>query len=328
MMIASYGFGSKEGGAMMFANSAKMVAYGAKNFADFDGSGRRPVELLSRWPVGLFLVTLALMVLIQGCMPAVRPQSAKQLETVREAGKSVVLYQFKPEHDADQYQDIRFSISIANMDAAQRLKVMNRDAPSSAAMKGGWYYFLLEPGTYYFSSRILLDEKYVQLRPEFWFHVPEGKPLIYIGSLRIPCQTQSGLLGKSIYWCHTMELSDQTGVADDLAREAFGDLGPLSTGLMQSYNARFTHPLNEGEGAVGVLTGAHANFAEPNWHKRAFGQSTGIGRWLTSDFFSHIGATGSGWRRHSDGLYHVSSSRQCHWGCERVGGPGEVEALP
>jgi hypothetical protein len=114
-------------------------------------------------------------------------------------------------------------------------------SPSQKSKEEGWRFVLLAPGMYRIklTSKGQVNWKTVDghiLAPSFVLKVPRGRPIVYAGSLQIPCEKEN--LGGSEWFCSSeMNVVDETDKARELVDKAFSGLGTVSTSLMTHYGA-------------------------------------------------------------------------------------------
>ncbi len=117
--------------------------------------------------------------------------------------------------------------------------------------KNGWIYFAVRPGTYYLR---VMPENTNKPIPGFWLKVVD-MPLIYAGSLKVTCRSQSGKFGCSI----EIKVANEAQLALAIAEGSLSKSSPLTTVLMQSYPLEILRDLVP----LAVVTASPKSFESP-----------------------------------------------------------------
>ncbi len=232
----------------------------------FKQTGKHPPQL--RYFV---LLLLSLVILIAGCATTtVRLPSVQEEESIQLKEKAIVLLRFKADMDGKplDYGHNGFMLALANMDETQYLKIVEPGiSPSSTARDKGWMYLVLKPGTYYLSVRppgrkqIPPEREQKLLRverlsrydryefkpiPPFWFHVPAGSPVVYVGSLSVSCMARQKKFNSYISEYSEITVTNESDSAKKITRASFSQYGRMSTSLTKQY-AKPVTPFAVGE---------------------------------------------------------------------------------
>jgi hypothetical protein len=185
-----------------------------------------------------FAILIGFLILLNGCGTTVSNLNKKDNEAIAGGGKSVVLLRLSAEIDTKRTEGPeRFKAKIASIDTGQSPKdISHYDFPSAEAQKDGWVYFMLEPGTYYFGVSPKLDtwkDYNYFYHNYFWFHVPQGNQVIYIGTLSAACETKSGFFSQQVDHCFEVQVIDQTESAQAIAQASFSRFAPMSSAILK-----------------------------------------------------------------------------------------------
>ena len=104
-------------------------------------------------------------------------------------------------------------------------------SPFLHAKKSGWFYFILEPGTYYLGVRPNLDTEIGTditnldfSQNIFWFYVPRGNQVLYFGTLVTSCKTKWGLVNRLVNHCSKVHLINETAKAQAIAQTSLSTM--------------------------------------------------------------------------------------------------------
>ena len=233
----------------------------------------------------LFLILLfSFAMLLNGCATVVRNPSKSDAETIAGGGKSLVLLRLSAEIDSKKLQGPeRFYSVMASIDTDQSPKsIFPYHSPSPQAQKNGWVYFILAPGTYYLgvSPKLetipLNDDRNPSASKAFWFHVPGGNHVLYIGTLTASFRTKSGLFGRLVNQCSEVRVIDQSESAQSIAQTSFSQFGSLSSALMEPIGKLINNQSIKKLVPMGFMTTSTKDLMSPHWKKRAISRATGI----------------------------------------------------
>ncbi|WAC08512.1 MAG: hypothetical protein OS130_04775 [Thermodesulfobacteriota bacterium] len=230
----------------------------------------------------VLLVFLAM--LLNGCATVVRNPNAGDEKAVAGGGKSVVLLRLSAEIDSKKLQGPeRFYSLMASIDADQSpTGIFPYHSPSHQAQKNGWVYFILQPGTYYLgvspkreaiSSK---DDRYLSAPEVFWFHVPRGNHVLYIGTLAASCRTTWGIFGRLVNECSGIRVIDESESAQAIAQDSFSQYGSPSLAHMKPMGKPINTRCIKELVPMGFMTTSTKNLMSPHWKKRAISRATGI----------------------------------------------------
>ncbi|MGE5800441.1 MAG: hypothetical protein ACM337_08915 [Syntrophaceae bacterium] len=207
---------------------------------------------------------------LSGCLHSVRLPDAVDREAVRTGEKAVVLlrhqsvYDSKPRETLGTYPTDGFGFEMGCLDEDDKplAPVIYLSSPSEQARKEGWAYLVLKPGGYYLAAaragadqnppatvRIAslgrwghLADKQIDLDRTWWFHVPPGGGVVYVGSFSNTCSTGRGIFGNLIDRCTEVTLRDETETARAVAAAHFDGYGPFRSMQAREYQPAFSIP--------------------------------------------------------------------------------------
>lgn len=188
-----------------------------------------------------------------------------------------------------------YGLEIGLMDTGEILQPVFLLSPLSQTRKEGWGYFMLKPGSYFLyvippgSSQSpaavsrdntgrwyrLVDRKKIPV-PAYWFHIPEGKRAVYLGSLSVSCK-KGGLFGQLCKESSEIGISDETELARRVVSTYFTTLGTVWTEPLLTYDKSNIIQLLDKSGKIGVLVSEINEMTTPEWRKRALGRTLGWG---------------------------------------------------
>jgi hypothetical protein len=224
---------------------------------------------------GVFAILAGFLILLNGCATVVRNPSKSDEETIKGGGKSVVLLRLSAKIDSQRIEGSeRFKSRIVSIDTGQSPKnIFLYDSPSAEAKKDGWVYFMLDPGTYYLSVSPKLDTMPDYFSPNFfWFHVPKGNQVIYIGTLTTACETTSVgyWFARPIGFCSKVRVMDQTESAKVIAQASFSQFAPMSSAILKPLGTPMTTRTIDELTPMGFMTTNTKSLISPDWKARAF----------------------------------------------------------
>ena len=208
--------------------------------------------------------------ILSGCLHSVRLPDAADSQAVRAGEKAIVLfrhqsvYDSKPRETLGTYPTEGFGFEMGCLDDDDKpiAPVIYLSSPSEQARKEGWAYLALKPGGYYLSIARAgadqnppatvwistlgrwghLSEKKIDLDRTWWFHVPSGSGVVYIGSFSNACSTGRGIFGNLIDHCTEVVLRDESGEAQTITATHFGGYGPLRSVPAREYQPALQIP--------------------------------------------------------------------------------------
>jgi hypothetical protein len=235
------------------------------------------------WP-RLLSLALAASLVAYGCTVAIRPPAATTQEDLQKQQKAIVLLRLKAAVDGQPYdkpfliRDLRSARPAAWETKIIGFSISGRPleaipvSPTTEAMDQGWIYLTLAPGGYCLAIELAGKKA----TPDYWLKVPEGKSLIYAGTLTFSCKGKWSIGGTVPGECVKVLLSDEGGTAKKQAHTYFGQYGPVTTVLLQDYGvmAQTTRRLLF---PMGLMTAATKDMVSPDWMKRGIARTTGLG---------------------------------------------------
>jgi hypothetical protein len=233
----------------------------------------------------LLSLALGVFLVANGCIVAIRPPAATTQDDLQKQQKAIVLLRLKAAVDGQPYdkpfliRDLQFARPTAweikiigvSIDTGRPLEAIPV-SPTTLAMDQGWIYLTLGPGSYY----LAVERAGKKATPDYRLIVPEGKSLLYAGTLTFSCKGKWSIGGTVPGECLKVVLSDEGKTAKKQAQTYFGQYGPAATVLLQDYGAmvqasrRILFPM-------GLVTAATKDIVSPDWTKRGITRTTGIG---------------------------------------------------
>lgn len=222
-------------------------------------------------------------------------------KSIVEGGKSLVIMRLsaslsgKPMTSALRYWDGGFRIEVAAMDTGEIPRSIIPVSPSPQAGKEGWVYFILDPGNYYLyvippgsfqstsSDAADVPGRYYRWGkrekipiPAYWFNIPKGEPVIYLGSLSVSCE-KGGLFGQLCQEPSEISISDESELARKMAREHFTISDSVWTEPLLNYGKADVRRLIGESDQLGVYVPGIDEIITPKWRTRALYQALGWG---------------------------------------------------
>ena len=207
---------------------------------------------------------------LSGCLHSVRLPDAADSQSLRAGEKAIVLfrhqsvYDSKPRETLGTYpmEGFGFEMGCLDEDDKPLAPVILLSSPSDKECKEGWAYLVLKPGSYYIAVARAgadqnppatirtatlgrwghLSEKSIDLDRTWWFHVPQGSGVVYIGSFSNTCRTGRGIFGNLIDRCTEVAVRDETESARSIAAARFDEYGHLRTSLVREYQPALEIP--------------------------------------------------------------------------------------
>ncbi|MFC1819970.1 hypothetical protein ACFLZG_02655 [Thermodesulfobacteriota bacterium] len=207
----------------------------------------------------------------------------------------------KPMTNALYDVDGGFSIELARMDTGEIPRWGPPLSPSQHAQKEGWVYLTLEPGHYYLTvippgssqnqAAVIGDETGIRYRlvkgqkipiPNYWFHIPKGKKVFYLGSFSVACKG-GGLFGRLCKESSEIRVSDETELALQVAQNSFGQYGLMSTLRLRNLDEPPKSQDVKNFDPMGLVIGFAKIIESPNWHMRSISRGLLLGGDTTYD---------------------------------------------
>lgn len=208
--------------------------------------------------------------ILSGCIHSVRLPDAADGQAIRAGEKAIVLfrhqalYDSKPRETLGTYPLEGFGFEMGCLDDDDRplAPVVRMSSPSEQERKEGWAYLVLKPGGYYLVvARAGADQNppatvrvptlgrwghlsgtSLDFDRTWWFHVPRGSGVVYVGSFSNECWTGRGIFGNLIDRCTEVALRDETVEARAIAAARFGGFGPFRAVPARQYQPAFSIP--------------------------------------------------------------------------------------
>lgn len=119
-------------------------------------------------------------------------------------------------------------------------------AVSKSSRDDGWFYFVMDPGSY--CLRVTHQESPITIltrwdtvpdsvdEPVLYFSVPADKPFVYAGTLVFNRQTEKEG-GEKVTWCVPSHVADDSATARSVTAGQFPGLGEMTSSLLLAYSA-------------------------------------------------------------------------------------------
>jgi hypothetical protein len=240
--------------------------------------------------IPLIALILSCGVLINGCLNHSRLPSEGEERLIQQHSGVIVLLRLRTIVDGKPREDIRlvekderrgfgFDVDIATIDPGRSPDLLLKRpsilaSPSSEALRKGWIYYVLPPGSYYFA--VYDHEKKGTLPPGFMLTVSGEKRLVYAGTLDIACKRGSWSWNPPSL-CSGVSLTDEGNAAKVLAQSYFAQHGPISTSLMSKYDEAAAASQRPAIFPMGYVTTGTKDLVSPDWTKRGIARTTGLG---------------------------------------------------
>ena len=222
-------------------------------------------------------------------------------KSIIDGGKAIVIMRLsasldgKPMNSALNYWDGGFGLEAAAMDTGEIPKLIVPVSPSQQARKEGWVYFILAPGNYYLnvippgrmqSPSAVAEEgpgryyRWVNREkipiPAYWFSIPKGKPVVYLGSLSVSCK-KGGLFGNLCKEPSEIRISDESELAVKVARSNFNISDKVWTEPLLDYGKANVRSLIGESDQLGIFVPGIREIITPKWRTRALYHALGWG---------------------------------------------------
>ncbi len=201
----------------------------------------------------------------------------------------------KPMTSALSSWDGGFRLEVAAMDTGEIPRSIVPVSPSPQAGKEGWVYFILDPGNYYLyvippgsfqsTSSAAADRpgryyRWVKREkipiPAYWFRIPKGEPIIYLGSLSVSCK-KGGLFGQLCEEPSEIHISDESELVRKVARSHFTISDTVWTEPLLDYGKANVRRLIGESDQLGIYVPGIHGIMTPKWRTRALTQALGWG---------------------------------------------------
>ncbi len=200
------------------------------------------------------LTSIFFVIFLAGCATVGPPGGYDEI-AVRDQKKSIVLFRFSGNMAGTPVSEDDFFIELADIDRYEiPRKYHVKSFPSPETRKNGWAYILLEPGTYYFTvtpgyasqdaGPESLDADTGKIERDvfgritklttFWFNLPRGVPVTYIGTFSFSCAL-TGDRGGSDLICSDVDVYDESVIAGEITGSSFGQYGAIVTNILKKY---------------------------------------------------------------------------------------------
>jgi hypothetical protein len=248
------------------------------------------------------IISLAALLCLVSCSAILSGlPSPVERKSIAEGEKSLVILRLsadlegKPMSSALNFWDGGFRLEAAEMDTGEVPKTIIPVAPSLQAGKEGWAYFILSPGNYYLyvippghmqsPSSVTADGpgryyRWVKREkipiPAYWFSIPKGKPVIYLGSLSVSCK-KGGVFGQLCEEPSEICISDETEAARVASGAYFDFSETVWTESLFDYGKSNAGNLMGQSATLGIFVPGVYRKIVPEWRKRALYQAIGWG---------------------------------------------------
>jgi hypothetical protein len=236
-----------------------------------------PPEIIQKWSVSMGSATIKSFAMIiltclcaGGCASA--PLLNGQYTEARQVGKTLVMMKNELKWVAGPQllkgRPFRgFGWHVANMEKEEQLILVERIALADESNKDGWVYLLLEPGIYYVDLAKYSNHP-DPLRFQYWFHIPQEKPAVYVGTITGTCVENGG--------CSRLEIWD-TSLFTHMPKPVLDTWGAPMTSLLKPYTGKHSPLWQSKSGPVGLDVTNRAVVETPDWVKRAVSLAIGTG---------------------------------------------------
>jgi hypothetical protein len=203
---------------------------------------------------------------------------------INRQNKTIVLFRVYGEMLGDPLEGSEYFIEMANLERDEIPKEYKITYFTSLnGTSKGWAYFVLEPGTYHFTvvpgyraqdagpDKINADNGKLTRQifgktmdiSTFWFRVPNGIPLLYVGSLYYSCNGQKGM-SWNVEGCTDIQIIDETGLASLVAQTDFRQYGQMTSLLASRYGELDTKKVQDLM-PIGAEVSGQLGSDSPDW---------------------------------------------------------------
>lgn len=245
------------------------------------------INVLKKYLAGCvfqFILTF-LILFVTACTLSVRPPDSDETKALQQAEKSLVLLRISADRDGEPWplhrmsSTERYYLQMASLDAGFGPTFMYKNVTlSEETGEKNWIYFLLSPGTYYMAAAPpdprMSSGQQAYPNYNFWFYVPTGGRIVYIGSLKTSCTTREGFWGRSLRQCTEPEILNELDEARDIAKQALPGYGSLLHSPLKNYRTA-SLLTSDSVFPAGVVVNPVRKLQEIHWAKRGVGLATG-----------------------------------------------------
>ena len=134
------------------------------------------------------------------------------------------------------------NIGLSSFLVGGKVKPVPHRFLSPETRKQGWMFLILKPGIHYIvvfgsqTSDLYTWMSDIRYAPRFRVNIPKNKPLVYIGTLYLHCQSRYVLFGEKscdFFDRRRIVVQNEESLAEKLTTEYLSDFGPPQTLLMQ-----------------------------------------------------------------------------------------------
>lgn len=221
---------------------------------------------------------------LAGCTASIHMPDADETAEIRSDRKALVMMRIEARFENDPIEP--FSLDSENLFIMKSAAYENDRklrnlwpyrSPSEEALKDGWIYFLLEPGSHYLYIKpppFSKDLDRIRSYEPYWLMVPKGQQLIYAGSVLAACKSRKLFFSRNVEDCSGLLVINESGKADAAAARYFAGFGTAAVSLAQKYPP--SGLLQEMPPPEIVVQGL-PRLGSPDWQKRGIAKATGIG---------------------------------------------------
>ena len=188
-----------------------------------------------------FSALLIIFVSVISCVQVAQTKRFKDLSILSSTESVIVLFHIKPVIKGKDiyigpYYTI-FRVKIQSIQDGQVAKTIAPLSPNPPDEVLGWLYITIPPGGY---SINLAVRGRGELMPSYTVNIPQGKPIVYIGSFKMQCGITSSASFSSLIptYCISscrspVDMTDEASEALGISKTFFNQFGPPAISLAQ-----------------------------------------------------------------------------------------------
>ncbi len=247
------------------------------------------------------LATLLSCLVLVGCTTSIRMPDSDEVSEIYADRKALVMMRIEARFENEPVESFSvnsenfFIMKSADYEGDRKLKnLWPYRSPSEDALREGWIYILLNPGSHYlyikpppFSRELDRIRSY----EPYWLTIPKGEQLVYAGSFIAACKSRKQFFSRNVEDCSGLQILDERDKARAASVRYFPGLGTAAVSLAKKYpplDSLLKIPPPE------IVFQEGRRLDSPDWQKRGISKATGIGGTDDSEEVTRTAGLGAG----------------------------------